>query len=175
MDPRLHITKNTLVRNQEQTDADVKETVKDLDSLINRVIPILLFCQANKGDLSLYESWKDRDDAGKKLFYAYYAGVFCRILYIIETSSLLSGLVNDCNLLLEKYNWYDIQEEDLRRFHSDGPYACEVPDALQFLDGIDNVAWEKSGFKNGRDAVCLKLAHGSWTFADVRGIKNDQC
>lgn len=139
------------------------------ENLRKRILPILLFCQANKGDLSLYDSWKNQKDARKKFFYAYYSGLFCRILFIIETSSLRRSFVRDCNLLLDKYNWYNIQDADLEKCSADGTFDCEVPDAFEFLDGIDNVAWKDSGFGNGRDAVCLKMEHGSWTFADVRG------
>lgn len=139
------------------------------ENLRKRILPILLFCQANKGDLSLFKSWKDCEDARKKLFYTYYSGLYCRILFIIETSSLLRSFVRDCNLLLDKYNWYNIQEVDLNLFHNGDSYDCEVPDALEFLDGIDNVAWKDSGFEYGSVAVCLKEERGSWTFADVRG------
>lgn len=144
--------------------------MSNIDILRKRILPILLFCQANKGDLRTYEIWKDQNDANKKLFYAYYSGLFCRILYMLEDSpSLLDHFAQECNLLLDKYNWYDIQDKDIQLFHSAGPYGCEVPDALEFLDGIDNVAWKDSGFGNGKDAVCIMMEHGSWTFADVRG------
>jgi len=140
-----------------------------IDNLRKRLLPILLFCQANKGDLRMYEEWKDQKDANKKLFYAYYSGLFCRILYMLEDSaSLLRHFSRDCDLLLDKYNWYDIQDKDIELFHSTGPNDCEVPDALEFLDGIDNVAWKDFGFGNDKDAVCIKLEHSSWTFADVR-------
>ena len=134
-----------------------------------RILPIMLYCQANKGDLSLVENWRERDDAGKKLFFAYYAGLFCRILCLLETPPVLRHFVRDCNLLLDKYNWYDIQEKDLELCKAAGSYGCEVPDALEFIDGVDNVTWKDSGFGNGRDAVCLKNELGSWSFADVRG------
>lgn len=49
-------------------------------------------------------------------------------------------------------------------FVSDGPDACEVPDALEFIDGVDDV-----GFPYGRDAICLNINRGTWSFADVRG------
>ena len=139
------------------------------NDLRKRILPVLLLCQANKGDLSLYKSWKDGDDAGKKLFYAYYAGLFCRILCMQETAPVLRHFVRDCNALLDKYNWYDIQEKDLELCKAAGPYGCEVPDALEFIDGVDNVAWKDSGFGNDRDAICIKMEHSSWTFADVRG------
>ncbi len=139
------------------------------DELRLRIMPIMLYCQANKGDLSLYVNWKDREDAGKKLFYAYYSGLFCRIQCILETTSAPRHFVHDCNSLLDKYNWYNIQEKDLELYKAAGPYGCEVPDALEFIDGVDNVAWKDSGFGNGRDAVCLKMEHASWTFADIRG------
>ena len=145
---------------------DMENTTNDLRK---RILLVLIFCQANKGDLSLFESWKDGDDAGKKLFYAYYAGLFCRILYMLETTSVPRHFVRDCNALLDKYNWYDIQEKDLELCKATGPYGCEVPDAFDFIDGVDNVVWKDSGFKNGRDAVCIKMEHSSWTFADVRG------
>lgn len=144
--------------------------MSNIDILRKRIVPILLFCQANKGDLRIYEVWKDHKDASKKLFYAYYSGLFCRILCMLEDlPSLLDHFTQECNLLLDKYNWYDIQDKDIELFHSAGPKGCEVQDALEFLDGIDNVAWKDSGFGNGKDAVCIKLEHGSWTFADVRG------
>ncbi len=139
------------------------------DELRLRILPIMLYCQANKGDLSLFVNWKDREDAGKKLFYAYYSGLFCRIQCILETTSAPRHFVQDCNSLLDKYNWYNIQEKDLELYKAAGPYGCEVPDALEFIDGVDNVAWKDSGFGNGRDAVCLKMEHASWTFADIRG------
>ena len=140
--------------------------------LRKRILPILLFCQANKGDMRLYESWREHEEAGKKLFYAYYSGLFCRILCILETEKASQSLFSDIKNLLDKYNWYDIQKEGLEQCALDGPYGCEVPEALEFIDGVDNVAWKDSGFGNGRDAVCLKMEHGSWTFADVRaGIR----
>lgn len=139
------------------------------DDLRKRILPVMLYCQTNKGDLSLYESWRDRDDAGKKLFYAYYAGLFCRILCVLETTPVLRRFVHDCNLLLGKYNWYNIQENDLELCKEAGHYGSEVLDALKFISGVDDVAWKDSGFGNGRDAVCLKMEHGSWTFADIRG------
>ena len=74
------------------------------------------YCQANKGDLWLYEEWKDKEDAGKKYFYAYYSGLFSRILCILEEDYVLRHIVRDCNVLLDKYNWYDIQKEDLEKF-----------------------------------------------------------
>ena len=114
----------------------------------------------------MYENWTYHKDRNKKLFYAYYSGLFCRILCL---SNITIGLYNECYALLDKYNWYDIQDSDLELFVSGGTYGCEVPEALEFIDGVDNVAWKDSGFGNGRDAVCLKLEHSSWTFADVRG------
>lgn len=144
---------------------DMPESISAKDELRQRILPILLYCQAQKGDLSLYNSWKDQDGTNKKMFFAYYSGLFCRILCMLD----LDLLVIECNELLDKYNWYDIQEKDLELFRSSGPYSCEVPRALEFIDGVDNVAWKDSGFGNGRDAVCLKMEHGSWTFADVRG------
>ncbi len=142
----------------------------NISSLRKRIIPILNFCQAKKGDLNTYNSWEEHDDAGKKIFYAYYSALFCRILYMIEEHVATEVFIDECNQLLDKYSWYDIQEEDLKLCTSAGPYGCEVPEALMLLDGIDNVAWKNSGFAaDGRDAVCLKMEHASWTFADVRG------
>ena len=141
----------------------------EVNKLRQRILPILLFCQANKGDLWLYEQWRDQEGAAQKFFYAYYAGLFCRILCLLETGAVTDSLVSDTNALLDKYNWYDIQEKDLELCVSTGIYSGEVPEALQFIEGVDNVAWKDSGFGNVRDAVCLKVEHGSWTFADVRG------
>jgi len=131
-----------------------------------RILPILLYCQANKGDLNLSKNWRNQDDAGKKFFYAYYSGLFCRILYMLETRPVFRHFVRDCEVLLDKYNWYDIQEKDLELCRAAGSFGCEVPDALEFTDAIDKVIWNISNFRKG-DAVCLK--HGSWSFADVRG------
>ena len=117
----------------------------------------------------MYKSWGNKGDRSKKLFYAYCAGLFCRILCVLETSPVSQCFVDDCDKLLKKYKWYDIQEKDLELCKEAGPYGCEVPDALEFIGGVDNVAWKDSGFGNGRDAVCLKMDQGSWTFADVRG------
>ncbi len=136
------------------------------NQILQRILPILTYCQANKGDLRLYEQWINQPGAGEKYFYAYYAGLFCRILCILDKYSFLRSFVRDCNELLDKYNWYEIQEADLKLCVST---ECEVPDALEFIDGIDNVLWKGSGFGNGRDAVCLKMENSSWTFADVRG------
>lgn len=161
----LTINKDTIV--EENT---IGKSKNEMNSICLRIIPILLYCQANKGDLSMYETWKNSEDAGKKLFFAYYSGLFSRVLFMIEGANLSSEeLVRNCEMLLDKYNWYGIQCKDIEIFHSDGPYGCEVPEALGFLDGVDNVAWNDSGFGNGRDAVCLKMERGSWTFADVRG------
>ena len=142
---------------------------KSTKELRIRILPILLFCQANKGDLSNYKIWSEQEDASKKLFYAYYSGLFCRILFMLDTTSIPERIIEECNALLEKYNWYDLQKEDIEQFVSAGAYGCEIPEAFEFIDGIDNVAWKNSGFKNGRDAVCLKEENSSWTFADVRG------
>lgn len=145
----------------------------NIESLRKRILPILLFCQAKKGDLTIYDSWRDHDEAGKKLFYAYYCGLFCRILCLLENATNTSrSFIHHCNDLLDKYNWYDIREKDLELFHTAGSYACEVSEALEFIDGVDNVAWKNSGFSNGKDAVCLMMERGSWTFADVRGSIN---
>ena len=137
------------------------------------IMPVLLYCQSQKGDLKMYENWTYHEDRNKKLFYAYYSGLFCRILCMLETHSydsiIYSSVVDECKALLDKYNWYDIQDADLELFKSGGSFGCEVLGALEFIDGVDNVAWKDSGFGNGRDAVCLKLEHSSWTFADVRG------
>ena len=144
-----------------------KHTINELRQLI---LPILLYCQANKGDLMLYHSWKDHDDASKKLFYAYYSGLFCRILYVLESDIDLSSFVLKCNKLLNKYNWYDIQANDLELFKAAGPYGCEVREALVFIDGIDNVVWNcENASVQVKDAYCMRTKHSNWTFADVRG------
>jgi hypothetical protein len=142
----------------------------DLDVLKERILPILLYCQAKKGDLEMCENWHFHKDRNKKFFYAYYSGLFCRILCLLETPSKVTNtLLNESEALLDKYHWYDLQDEDFEKFVLGGTDACEVPEAYEFIDGVDNVAWKDSGFGNGRDAVCLKMEQGSWTFADVRG------
>lgn len=141
------------------------------DELRRSILPVLLYCQANKGDLKC-KGWQSEGDAGRKFFYAYYSGLFCRILCMLEMTPVPENIVRDSKVLLDKYNWYDIQQKDLELCKEAGPYGCEVPDALKFIDGVDNVAWKDSGFGNGRDSVCLKMGHSSWTFADVRGSIN---
>ncbi|MBP5643971.1 MAG: hypothetical protein J6X10_07075 [Bacteroidales bacterium] len=142
----------------------------EINNLRERIVPVLLFCQAKKGDLELHELWDNHENQNKKFFYAYYSGLFCRILCLLETpSQVTEKILYECQALLDKYNWYDLQDGDFKKFVFGGSYACEVPEALAFIDGVDNVAWKDSGFGNGSDAVCLKMEHGSWTFADVRG------
>ena len=106
---------------------------------------------------------------GRNFFYAYYSGLFCRILCVLDSYVKFRHFVRDCYALLDKYKWYNIQREDLELCASGSSHDCEVPDALDFIEGVDNVAWKDSGFGNGSDAVCLKKEHSSWTFADVRG------
>ena len=149
----------------------IAETIMEnmINDLRKRILPIMMYCQANKGDLWLFEEWRDREDAGRKLFYAYYSGLFCRILCMLETDHVLRHIVRDCNALLDKYNWYDIQKEDLEKCKEEGPYGCEVPDALQYIDGIDNVSRKDSGILERPDPNNIKMDHAIWTFADVRG------
>ena len=85
---------------------------------------------------------------------------------MIESESVPEKLLAECDNLLNKYNWFDIHEEDLMLFKAAGPHGCEVPDALNPIDGIDNVVW------NGSDApvvYCIKIEKANWSFADVRG------
>lgn len=139
------------------------------DELRQRILPVLLFCQANKGDLSLYRNWQGQEDAEKKLFYAYYSGLFCRILCMLETAPVLRHVARDCSALLDKYNWHDIQDKDLELFKA--AESCEVPDALKYIDGIDDIVWKDSSLNHDCDAFCWKKEH-SWTFMDVRGSIN---
>ena len=141
----------------------MEETIKDLRK---RILPILLHCQANRGDLAEYDEWKNKKDAVKKLYYTYYSGLFCRILYVMETGMFTPRFVNECNILLDKYHWYNIQSEDLEKFtESKVTYYCEVKEALDFIPGIDDVIWEKCFSEDYyRYAPCQK-----WSFADVRG------
>jgi len=130
-----------------------------------KILPILLYCQAQKGDLSIYGKWKGHRYTGKKLFYAYYAGLFSRILCILETDS---SIISEYQKLLDKYNWYNITQPDIDLFKAAGPNGCEVPAAQEYIPGVDDV-WNAPGFPYGRDAICIKFPHSSWSFADVRG------
>lgn len=136
------------------------------EELRNRILPILLYCQANKGDLDLYGEWAEHKDANKKLFYAYYSGLFSRLLFFLEKSRLISHFVEDCNALLDKYNWFDIQDEDIALFCSST--ECEVHDAVEKIAIVDDTIWEDTRVNFG-DAYCWKANHRSWTFSDVRG------
>lgn len=148
-----------------------KKSAIDL-TLKREILSILLFCQAHKGDLSLYEDWKNREDAGKKLFYAYYSGLFCRILYILEKQEYDGLFISACEELVEKYHWYDIQPDDLESFANMGACGCEVPAALNHITEIDTAIWKLSGSRNGRDAICVHFCSHFWSFADVRGSVN---
>ena len=145
---------------------------KSAIDLKREILSILLFCQAHKGDLSLYEDWKNREDAGKKLFYAYYSSLFCRILHILEKQGYDSLFISDCEALVKKYKWYDIQPDDLESFANMGAYGCEVPAALNHITEIDTAIWKLSGSRNGRDAICVHFCSHFWSFADVRGSLN---
>lgn len=133
------------------------------DTLRNRILPVLLYCQAKKGDLELYRDWDNHEDRNKKYFYAYYSGLFCRILCLLETPfKVTDTLLGECEALLDKYHWYDLQDEDFEKFVSGGTCACEVPEAIKFIDGVDEEDRKESGF------VCLILPP-YWTVSDVRG------
>ena len=147
---------------QQQIDVVIGEGEKKsaIDSKLKReILSILFFCQAHKGDLSLYRDWENREDVGKKLFYAYYSGLFCRILYFLEKQEYDDQFISACEALVEKYNWYDIQPADLKLFVDGGSRGCEVPAAL---NPIDEIGIES---RMGRYASCSD----SWSFADVRG------
>lgn len=137
----------------------MESIIKDLRS---RILPVLMYCQAQKGDLAKYDDWCDDEDAGKKLFYAYYSGLFCRILCLLETEMATEPLVEKCEVLLGKYNWLDIQKKDLELCVASGnPRDCEVREAFRFMPDVDD---EKRC--NTIDPSCRC---GGWTFADVRG------
>ena len=140
---------------------------KKNEVLRKRILPILLYCQANKGDLQLYDEWAKHKDANKKLFYAYYSGLFSRILFRLESERLHSQFVEDCNNLLDKYQWFDIQDKDIELFASTGPKSCEVPYAVEEITAVDKDIWHYHSFEE--DAFCWKTDRFSGTFANVRG------
>ena len=138
--------------------------------LRKQILPILLFCQANKGDLTLWRDWKDREDAVKKYFYSYYSGLFCRILYQLNNDNRLSlDYIENCEKLLSKYRWFKIDEASIWLFVSGDARDCEVPEAQRFITGIDDNLWGLRPMDNMTDAICLKTDSGHWTFADVKG------
>ena len=139
-------------------------------NLRKKMLQILQFCQANKGDLLNYAQWKDDQDANKKLFYTYYSGLFCRILYRMENSqSMSNSFFLNCDQLLNKYDWYKIQDVDIAKFKTDEPHYCEVSEALEFLPGIDDVAWGKTAEGKGVHAICINVGDCRWSYSDVRG------
>ncbi len=140
---------------------------KKNEVLRKRILPVLLYCQANKGDLQLYDEWAKHNDANKKLFYAYYSGLFSRILFLLESERLHSQFIEDCNHLLDKYNWFDVQDKDIELCCSTIDNGCEVPYAIDEIPAVDNAIWNYHSF--GNDAFCWKTDGRSWTFADVRG------
>ena len=138
--------------------------------LRKQILPILLFCQANKGDLTLWEDWKNREDAVKKYFYTYYSGLFCRIQYQLENDNRISiDYIENCEELLRKYRWFKIDEQSIKLFASGNPRDCEVPEAQRFITGIDDVLWGMRQMDNMTDAICLRMNSGYWSFADVKG------
>ena len=165
----LNINKNT----QRQIDPVVigeGEKKPAIDPKLKReILSILLFCQANKGDLSLYEDWINREDAGKKLFYAYYSGLFCRILHILEKQEYDGLFISECEALVGKYRWYDIQPDDLESFANMEADGCEIPAALNHITEIDTAIWKRSESQNRHDAICSDFFSHFWSFADVRG------
>ena len=154
---------NVVVGNDSETKGFDMDLDTKIDELRKRILPVLLFCQANKGDLQLHESWDNNEDRNKKYFYAYYSGLFCRILCLLESSSKVTEkFLDECEVLLVKYHWRDLQDEDFEKFKSEGNYACEVPEAIEYIDGIDDEDRKDSGF------VCL-IQPPYWTASDVRG------
>ena len=140
---------------------------KKNEVLRKRILPVLLYCQANKGDLELYDEWAKHKGANKKLFYAYYSGIFCRILFLLESERLHSQFIKDCNHLLDKYNWFDVQDKDIELCCSTIDNGCEVPYAIEEISAVDKDIWNYHSFVN--DAFCWEVGGRSWTFADVRG------
>ena len=140
-----------------------------------RIIPIFHYCQAHKGDLSIFNEWHKREDAVTKLFFAYYSELFFRMLFLLEYYSCSKDFYEDCETLLDKYNWYDIQNYDLQLFipQTKSVDYCEVPGDLEVINGFDDVIWKNTRFSNGRSgngrAICFAKDGGLWTFADVRG------
>lgn len=154
-------------------------TTSEINDLQKKVIIIFHYCQAHKGDLSLFNEWKLCDDAVKKLFFAYYSELFFRILFLLKSTFPNQTMYDNCVALIDKYKWYDIQNSDL--LHSFVPEIlnwksvdyCEVPEALEYIDGLDDVIWSNTSFGKGRagNGRAIIFAKDSliWTFADVRG------
>lgn len=145
--------------------------------LRERIIPIFHYCLAHKGDLSLYKDWSNREDAFTKLFYAYYSEVFFRILFLLDNSSCVSSnFYKDCESLVDKYQWYNIQKKDLKSSfipENKSVDYCEVQDAFAPIKDLDDVIWQNTRFSDGRAAngrpICFAKDGLIWTFADVRG------
>lgn len=138
--------------------------------LHERVYPIFKLCLGNKGDLATYDYWKGDADASKKLFYTYYYGLFTRILCLLEFSSELPvDFFNDCNQLLEKYNWTNIKDDDIEKFKSAERGYCEVPFALEYIERIDKDIMGRQKYGKGHDAVCFNQGGNRWFYSDVRG------
>ena len=141
-----------------------------VEDLKKRILPVLSACQSNKGDLILFRQWSDDEGARKKLFYAYYSGLFCRILFLLESESYSYDFIPKCEELLKKYNWFDVKDEDLDLFTNGMPYDCEVPEAMLFIDGFDNLIKKDLENRSGMRMPCYWFVDGgAWSYADVRG------
>lgn len=127
------------------TDIFLRNEISDLRK---RILPILLYCQANKADLWEYDKNRRKaEDAGKKMFYAYYSGVFCRILYKMEyPQDITDFFILQCNRLVDKYNWYDIQDNDIELFCQSSLHDCEVSHIFEFRRhrqcGLERLYWQ---------------------------------
>lgn len=144
--------------------------------LKRKIIPILYHCQMYKADLTQFKSCQNWDPIVKsrKMFFTYYSALFCRMLYYLETMPIEPHFIQKCNDLIGMYNWFDIQESDLRKFYESGGsnreywYKSEVPELLEKefpeLDGTPH-------FKN--DMCTLFDENGKcrshWEPADIRG------
>lgn len=155
------------------------------EELRKRIIPILHYCQAYKVDLvAEHDEIHDWDICTKreipqkklrKYFYAYYSGLFCRMLYYIEYYDIDQSFIDQCQALIEKYNWFDLQDSDFQNFTkrlNDEYYLSEVPVLLDHdtkMPELDEPMNYRIILAGSPDGLAKHPTSGGWEYADVRG------
>ena len=158
------------------------------EELRKKIIPILHYCQAYKVDLvaesdeirkiDVCEKRIINQQKLRKYFYAYYSGLFCRMLYYLEIHPVDQCFIDQCQNLIEKYNWYDLQDPDFQKFtnesdrNRDEYYHSEVPILLDPDVKMPELDDPMGGFiylAKGPKGIAECPSDGGWQYADVRG------
>jgi hypothetical protein len=158
------------------------------EELRKKIIPILHYCQAYKVDLvaesdeirkiDVCEKRIINQQKLRKYFYAYYSGLFCRMLYYLEIYPIDQCFIDQCQKLIEKYNWFDLQDPDFQKFTTSSDqnreeyYHSEVPILLDHsiqMPELDEPMHYRIILAGGPDGIAENPTSGGWEYADVRG------